>query len=178
MSKKNQTAGWITKAVLAGAISSTALSTEASDLLSFNELGSGAEIRTHLLEMNDPIEAHVSMSIAEFMISENKCGEGKCGGEKKKRKRKKKEKQKKKPRKKAKQLKVSVAKENAGAKKPKRKRRKKKAKPKRPSVVKANAVVCNNTKNYPPCTGAPLPRYLLPLPDQTMRTQTNNLSNP
>ncbi len=70
--------------MIAGALLTTSLAATPSfgaDILAYNHLGSGAQVRSHLIDMNsnqlNPMEA----SAVKF--GELKCGEGKCGeGEK------------------------------------------------------------------------------------------------
>lgn len=74
--KKNlKKAGLITGAFLAVAVAGIAGTVNTSDLLTYNALGSGAEIRVEIADMN---------SVTPINTLELKCGEGKCGeGEKK-----------------------------------------------------------------------------------------------
>jgi uncharacterized low-complexity protein len=77
-------------AMIAGALLTTTLAATPSfgaDILAYNHLGSGAELRSHLIDMNsnqiNPQETHV-VKFAELKCGEGKCGEGKCGeGDKK-----------------------------------------------------------------------------------------------
>lgn len=57
------------------------LNAASSDLYTYSDLGSGAELRSELLEQNqspfDVVKAAEGMTTVKF--SELKCGEGKCG---------------------------------------------------------------------------------------------------
>ncbi len=51
------------------------------DLLAYNDLGSGAQVRSHLIDMNTN-QAKAAEATA-YKFGELKCGEGKCGDDKK-----------------------------------------------------------------------------------------------
>ncbi len=55
--------------------------TPASGLPEVNDLGSGSEVRSALIDMN--LNAEESNTLYAYKISDMKCGEGKCGEEKK-----------------------------------------------------------------------------------------------
>ncbi|MBA7537033.1 hypothetical protein ES705_29299 [subsurface metagenome] len=66
------------------ALNLSAANVNSSDLLDYTSLGSGAELRTELLDLN-----RISLNAIDRINSENtlkfselKCGEGKCGGDK------------------------------------------------------------------------------------------------
>lgn len=108
--KKNlKKAGLITGAFLTVAVAGIAGTVNTSDLLAYNALGSGAEIRVEIADMN----AVTPINTLELKCGEGKCGEGKCGeGEKKEKgKTSKKEAKAKKKAKKAKKSKESKAEE-------------------------------------------------------------------
>lgn len=80
-------------AVLAGALvtgtaTSFAMTNSTRDLLSYSNLGSGAEVRTELIKLNDVTNGLESATNALKLIEQNcgegKCGEGKCGESKEK----------------------------------------------------------------------------------------------
>ena len=88
--KKNlKKAGLITGAFLAGAVagfaSTSNLNQNTADLLTYNALGSGAEIRVEIADMNSnrPIST-LELKCGEKKTTESKCGEGKCGEKKEK----------------------------------------------------------------------------------------------
>lgn len=61
-------------------ISTTAVvaaETPASALAGLNDLGSGSEVRSALIDMN--LNANESNTMYAYKISDMKCGEGKCG---------------------------------------------------------------------------------------------------
>ena len=76
--------------MIAGALLTTTLATTpalGADILAYNNLGSGAQVRSHLIDMNsnqvNPMETN-AVKFGELKCGEGKCGEGKCGeGEKK-----------------------------------------------------------------------------------------------
>jgi uncharacterized low-complexity protein len=75
--------------LLTGAMLATGLTATPSfgaDILAYNKLGSGAELRSHLIEMNGQHAQEANaVKFGELKCGEGKCGEGKCGeGEKKK----------------------------------------------------------------------------------------------
>ena len=51
--------------------------TPANSLLEYNDLGSGSEVRSALIDMN--LNADASNTLYAYKISDMKCGEGKCG---------------------------------------------------------------------------------------------------
>ena len=70
--------------VVVGALLTTSLSATPSlggDLLAYNDLGSGAQVRSHLIDLNSN-QAKAAEATA-FKFGELKCGEGKCGDDKK-----------------------------------------------------------------------------------------------
>ena len=74
--KKNlKKAGLITGAFLTVAVAGIAGTANTSDLLTYNALGSGAEIRVEIADMN----ASTPINTLELKCGEGKCGEGKCG---------------------------------------------------------------------------------------------------
>ena len=76
--------------MVAGALLTTTLATTPSfgaDILAYNHLGTGAQVRSHLIDMNsmqvNPQDAN-AVKFGELKCGEGKCGEGKCGeGDKK-----------------------------------------------------------------------------------------------
>lgn len=94
-------------ALLTGLMLGAGSATEASDLLKFNDLGSGEEIRAQVMDNNQSFDAFATL---EMKCGEGKCGEGKCGG-KEEEKEKEKEKEKGKEEKKAKEGKAEKKKE-------------------------------------------------------------------
>ena len=72
----------ITGAMLTGSLASFAASQNSESLLEYQSLGSGAEVRSELMDLNSP---QILNSETTFKMGELKCGEGKCGeGDKKK----------------------------------------------------------------------------------------------
>lgn len=76
--------------MIAGALLTTTLATTpamGADILAYNDLGTGSQVRSHLIEMNaGQAESQSSQVVkfAELKCGEGKCGEGKCGeGDKK-----------------------------------------------------------------------------------------------
>jgi uncharacterized low-complexity protein len=76
--------------MVAGALLTTTLATTpaiGADILAYNDLGTGSQVRSHLIEMNaSQAEGQTSsvVKFAELKCGEGKCGEGKCGeGDKK-----------------------------------------------------------------------------------------------
>ena len=70
--------------VVAGALLTTSLAAAPSlgaDLLAYNDLGSGAQVRSHLIDVNAN-QAKAAEATA-YKFGELKCGEGKCGDDKK-----------------------------------------------------------------------------------------------
>ncbi len=62
-------------AVMIGAFGTNA---NAAELLNFEDLGSGSELRSNLITA-DAMSAFTSNTDVEFECGEGKCGEGKCG---------------------------------------------------------------------------------------------------
>jgi uncharacterized low-complexity protein len=76
--------------MIAGALLTTTLATTPSlgaDILAYNDLGTGSQVRSHLIQMNsNQVDGQTSnvVKFAELKCGEGKCGEGKCGeGDKK-----------------------------------------------------------------------------------------------
>lgn len=76
--------------IIAGALLTTTLAaapTMSPDILAYNNLGSGAEVRSHLIDQNvNQVNGAESTAykFGELKCGEGKCGEGKCGeGDKK-----------------------------------------------------------------------------------------------
>ncbi len=74
-------------AIATGTLTLGALSTnvQANELFQAQDLGSGAELRSELIQLNNPSEAPVMMNNSEIELKcgEGKCGEGKAGEDKK-----------------------------------------------------------------------------------------------
>ena len=71
----------------AGALALSATPAFGSNLLSYNDLGTGAQVRSHLIDLNtdQAREAEaVAYKFGELKCGEGKCGEGKCGEDGKK----------------------------------------------------------------------------------------------
>lgn len=72
--------------LIAGAVlGMSALSANANQLFSFNELGSGSEVRSTLLERATSGTANLLMELKcgdSTKTKDGKCGEGKCGDKK------------------------------------------------------------------------------------------------
>ena len=71
--------------MIAGALLTTTLATSpalGADILAYNDLGTGSQVRSHLIDVNsNQVDAQTS-NVVKF--AELKCGEGKCGeGDKK-----------------------------------------------------------------------------------------------
>ena len=62
-------------AAMLGAFTSTA---SANELLNFEDLGTGSELRSNLITA-DALSAFTNNTDVEFECGEGKCGEGKCG---------------------------------------------------------------------------------------------------
>ena len=75
-------------AIAAGALLTSTLVAAPSvspDILAYNDLGSGSEIRSTLMGQNQVNGAEsVAYKFGELKCGEGKCGEGKCGGDDKK----------------------------------------------------------------------------------------------
>ncbi len=73
-------------AMVAGALLTTTLATTpaiGADILAYNDLGTGSQVRSHLIQMNTNQVDGQTSNVVKF--AELKCGEGKCGeGDKKK----------------------------------------------------------------------------------------------
>lgn len=67
-------------AMLSTTVAVTAV-TPASSILEYNDLGSGSQVRSALVDMN--LNGVESNTLYAYKISDMKCGEGKCGEEKK-----------------------------------------------------------------------------------------------
>lgn len=71
--------------MVAGALLTTTLATTpaiGADILAYNDLGTGSQVRSHLIEMNANQAEGQTSNVVKF--AELKCGEGKCGeGDKK-----------------------------------------------------------------------------------------------
>ena len=72
----------ITGTLMAGAVLSSS-SANANELFSYDDLGSGSELRADLLDASNTgfksPEAKCGKAKAESKASDHKCGEGKCG---------------------------------------------------------------------------------------------------
>ena len=88
--KANKSAAFIAGALLSGTVALNPVS--GMNLLAYNDLGSGAQLRTHLVDANSqPQEKPAKKTktkakttdkkakAAETKSTEAKCGEGKCG---------------------------------------------------------------------------------------------------
>ena len=76
--------------MIAGALLTTTLATSpaiGADILAYNDLGTGSQVRSVLIDMNSNQANEQSSKVvkfAELKCGEGKCGEGKCGeGDKK-----------------------------------------------------------------------------------------------
>ena len=71
--------------MIAGALLTTTLATTpalGADILAYNDLGTGSQVRSHLIQMNSNQVDGQTSNVVKF--AELKCGEGKCGeGDKK-----------------------------------------------------------------------------------------------
>ena len=71
--------------IIAGALITTSLAAAPSmspNILAYNDLGSGAEVRSHLIDQNvNRVNGAESTAykFGELKCGEGKCGEGKCG---------------------------------------------------------------------------------------------------
>jgi uncharacterized low-complexity protein len=77
--------------VLGSIVGLGGLQANAAELFNYNDLGSGSEVRSQLLQSERVIDNAIELSCgeksekkAEGKASEHKCGEGKCGEEGKK----------------------------------------------------------------------------------------------
>ncbi|MBN2347767.1 MAG: hypothetical protein JXJ22_02950 [Bacteroidales bacterium] len=87
--KRNfKTTAVLTGALVTGAITSLSANVTTSELLNYQNLGSGAELRTELLKINSSsLDATRAVNaVKTIKFSELKCGEGKCGSDKKEKK--------------------------------------------------------------------------------------------
>ncbi|TAJ13954.1 hypothetical protein DMA11_07115 [Marinilabiliaceae bacterium JC017] len=77
--KENQNSllkGLVLGGLMAGALPVAA---NANTLFNYDNLGSGAEVRSNLLDLyGSPLES-MNPSSSDFIVGEGKCGEGKCG---------------------------------------------------------------------------------------------------
>ncbi|ASZ11817.1 hypothetical protein KTO58_15820 [Chitinophaga pendula] len=92
----NKKKGLLSGSLVAGALlAAVTLPVSATPAFHFNELGSGATVRTNLLEEKASTSRALELKCGEKKDSakvkgkegkcgEGKCGEGKCGGKKKK----------------------------------------------------------------------------------------------
>ena len=81
--------GVITSALLSGAFGLTTLNASGENLYNYSDMGSGAELRSELIDLNSSssqlaVEAvsfgkHVELKCGEGKCGEGKCGEGTCG---------------------------------------------------------------------------------------------------
>ena len=75
-------------AIIAGAFLTGSLIAAPSvspDILAYNDLGSGSEVRSQLINQNQVNGAEsTAYKFGELKCGEGKCGEGTCGGEEKK----------------------------------------------------------------------------------------------
>jgi len=77
--KLNKQAGILSTAILTGTLAGFGIGDlNAGDLLNYDDLGSGAEVRSELIDMN----VDVRNSYDGSRIFELSCGEGKCGEDK------------------------------------------------------------------------------------------------
>ena len=68
--------GVVLSGMIAGALP---LATNANNLLSYEVMGSGSELRSELLQQyGSPIDAIANVN-GDYLVGEGKCGEGKCG---------------------------------------------------------------------------------------------------
>ncbi len=74
--KMLKSASIITGALLTGSLASFAAAENSSNLLDYNSMGSGAEVRTEIMDMNAP---DILSNESTYKFGELKCGEGKCG---------------------------------------------------------------------------------------------------
>ena len=69
--------------MVAGALLTTTLATTPSfgaDILAYNHLGTGSQVRSHLIDQN--VNQVNGAESTAYKFGELKCGEGKCGAEK------------------------------------------------------------------------------------------------
>ncbi|MCB0480528.1 MAG: hypothetical protein KDC83_03805 [Flavobacteriales bacterium] len=59
------------------AIGALSLNANSNDLFQVNDLGSGSEIRSHILNLNGSASAFIDNTSSELKCGEGKCGEGK-----------------------------------------------------------------------------------------------------
>lgn len=77
--KKNEMKKMVALATGTLAMGAISLNANASNLFESTDLGSGAELRGAILEMNGSSSAFIDNNDAELKCGEGKCGEGKCG---------------------------------------------------------------------------------------------------
>lgn len=81
-SKKRGVGALITGTILTGALMSVSV-VNANEMFNYNDLGSGAELRSELLDASNTgmkaLEATCGEKKAEGKSTDHKCGEGKCG---------------------------------------------------------------------------------------------------
>lgn len=71
----------ITGVLLTGSLAAFAASNGNQNLFEYSSMGSGAEVRSEILDMNAP---NILSNETTYKFGEGKCGEGKCGGDEKK----------------------------------------------------------------------------------------------
>jgi len=76
--------GVITSALLSGAFGLTTLNASGENLYNYSDMGSGAELRSELIDLNSrssqlAVEAVSFGKHVELKCGEGKCGEGTCG---------------------------------------------------------------------------------------------------
>lgn len=76
----------ITGVLLTGSLATFAASNGNQNLFEYSSMGSGAEVRSEILDMNAPniLSNETTYKFGEGKCGEGKCGEGKCGGDEKK----------------------------------------------------------------------------------------------
>jgi uncharacterized low-complexity protein len=75
--------GILTGVLFTGAILAfPAIGSEASDIYNYSNLGSGSELRSELLDLNNSSSDLAARAISFEKYVEGKCGEGKCGEKK------------------------------------------------------------------------------------------------
>jgi len=81
--RKEKNKGLLKTVVMGGMIAgASTFGVNAENLFNYGELGSGAEVRSNLLEQYGSPVSTANVPV-DFIIGEAKCGEGKCGEEKK-----------------------------------------------------------------------------------------------
>lgn len=78
--KKVKQTGLLKTVVLSGMIAGALpFAANANDLFNYGDLGSGAEVRSSLLDKyGSPLNAYQNQA-TDYILGEAKCGEGKCG---------------------------------------------------------------------------------------------------